>query len=194
MARAQFDRNDVLDRAITLFGKHGFSASSMQQVVKATGLKPGSIYLAFGNKEGLFREALERYAKRALANIEMVLTAAPTVGSGICAILEQTIEATTEEGYSSCFLIKTQLELAAEGNELYKVASEKLSDIEKLFCLHLTKEYSPEESRRHAMSIMLHQFGLRVYGYQDDSVNRMKQGLRDGLPWLPWKAAATNWQ
>lgn len=54
MARAQFDRDDVIGKSIKLFWKNGYSASSMQQVVKATGLKPGSIYLAFGNKEGLF--------------------------------------------------------------------------------------------------------------------------------------------
>ena len=61
MARAQYDRNEVIDQSIQLFWQNGFSGSSIQQVVKTTGLKPGSIYLAFGNKEALFREALAMF-------------------------------------------------------------------------------------------------------------------------------------
>jgi AcrR family transcriptional regulator len=187
MARAQFDRDDVIDKAIELFWHHGYSASSMQQVVKATGLQPGSIYLAFGNKEGLFREALERYGQKSLARIQEVLAGAPSVGEGICRIFEGNIQASTEQNYCSCFLVKTQLELAAEGNDLHELAAKKLQDIEALFQSCLEKEFAPELSRQRAISIMLHLFGMRVYGYQRDSSDRIREGLRAGLPWLPWK-------
>jgi hypothetical protein len=33
---------------------------------------------------------------------------------------------------------------------------------------------------------MLHILGMRVYGYQRRSADRMRHGLREGLPWLPW--------
>ena len=42
-------------------------------------------------------------------------------------------------------------------------------------------------SRRRAASIMLHIFGMRVYGYQQGSSDRMRQALREGLLWLPWE-------
>nr|WP_320014191.1 helix-turn-helix domain-containing protein [uncultured Desulfobacter sp.] len=51
----------MINKSIQLFWLNGFSESSMQQVVKVTYLKPGSIYHAFGNKEGLFREALDNF-------------------------------------------------------------------------------------------------------------------------------------
>lgn len=54
MARAQFDRNGVIGKTIELFWKNGFNASSIEQVVKKTGLQPGSIYYSFGNKEALY--------------------------------------------------------------------------------------------------------------------------------------------
>lgn len=186
MARAQFDRDEVVDKAIDLFWQHGYSASSMQQVVQTTGLKPGSIYLAFGNKEGLFHEALERYGKKSLARIGNILESAPSAGAGICQIFEENIKASTEQNYCSCFLVKTQLELATEGNDLYEVAAEKLRDIELLFQRCLEKESDPSLSRQRAISIMLHLFGMRVYGYQKDSADRIRLGLRAGLPWLPW--------
>ena len=187
MAKAQFDRNEVVDKSIELFWQNGFSGSSMQQVVAATGLKPGSIYHSFGNKEALFREALERYAQKSFAHIGIVLDTAPSVGEGICQHLEAVIEQSTREKYYSCFLIKTRLELAAEGNELHKCASAKLDEIEALFQSYLEKEFDQTVSRQRAVSLMLHIFGIRVYGYQHGSADRMRQALREGLPWLPWK-------
>ena len=186
MARAQFDRNDVLDKTIELFRQHGFSASSMQQVVQTTGLKPGSIYLTFGSKEGLFRAALERYAAKSTARMRNILDTAPSVGEGICTLLEGLLKESTKEDYCSCFLIKTQLELAAEGNALHEFASAKLAERETLFQSYLEKEFSSTVSRRRATSLMLHIFGMRVYGYQQGSADRMRKGLREGLPWLPW--------
>ena len=187
MARAQFDRNEVIEKAIELFWHNGFSGSSMQQVVKTTGLKPGSIYLGFGNKEALFREALESYARKSMAQIHSVLDTAPSVGEGICTILNGIVEESSREDYCSCFLIKTRLELAAERNELYNFASSKLGEVEALFESYLKKEFSKKVSERRAASIMLHIFGVRVYGYKQDSADQMREGLREGLPWLPWK-------
>ena len=69
MARAQFNKNEVVEKLISLFWENGFSASSMQQVVKTIGLKPGSLYLSFGNKEALFRETLEGSAEQGITRI-----------------------------------------------------------------------------------------------------------------------------
>lgn len=186
MAKAQFDRDEVIEKAMDLFWQRGYSASSMQQVVKATGLKPGSIYLAFGSKEGLFSEALEGYAQKALAHKRELIESAPSIGVGICRLLEENVQDSTQANYSSCFLIKTRLELAAEGNALYAFASAKLDEVESLYCHYLEQEFDAELSKRRATSIMLHLFGMRVYGYQPDSADRMRAGLREGLSWLPW--------
>lgn len=186
MTRAKFDRAEVIDRAIDVFWQYGFSNSSMQQISRATGLNPGSIYLAFGSKEGLFREALQRYGKRTIATITTVMEQAATVGEGICRIFDNLVHESATTSYCSCFLIKTQLELAAEGNELYRLASHHLEEIEQLYRGYLEKEWGPERGRVLAASVMLHIFGVRVYGYREDSVEILRAGLRQGLPWLPW--------
>lgn len=187
MARAQFDRDEVIDKSIELFWANGFSASSMKEVVEATGLKPGSIYLAFGNKEGLFREALVSYAEKRAVQLRSVLDNAQSVGEGLCSILEGIVQESTNENYCSCFLIKTRLELAAEKNELYEFASAQLGEIEALLESYLKKEFNEKVSQRRATSLMFHIFGVRVYGYQQGSAERMRNGLREGLPWLPWQ-------
>jgi TetR/AcrR family transcriptional repressor of nem operon len=184
MAKALFNRNEVIDNAIRLFWKNGYSASSMSQVVSATGLKPGSIYHAFGNKEGLFKEALQTYAQKGMDNIRTTLETSPGVGSGICTILDRYIRESAQKNYCSCFLVKTQLELAAEGSPLYELASEKLHQIETLYHSYLEQEY--DNSRQLAASLMLNIFGMRVYGYRKGSAPLLREGLEQGLPWLPW--------
>jgi TetR/AcrR family transcriptional repressor of nem operon len=186
VAKALFDRDEVLDRAIDLFWDHGFSASSMQQVVKATGLNPGSIYHAFGSKEALFREALQRYGERSIERIRSTLDAAPSVGEGIRAHLERTLLDSTGERFRSCFLVKTQLECGVDDSALHRVAAARLAEVEEVFRSYLRREFSEEVSRRRAASVMLHMFGMRVYGYQMGPPEQMREGLREGLPWVPW--------
>jgi len=186
MARAQFDREDVLDKTIDLFWEYGFSAASMKKIVQKTGLKPGSIYLAFGNKEGLYLESLQRYADLTVDCIKVYLDRGKSVLQGICNFFDWLIQQTTQEGYCSCFLVKSQLELGDEQKELHQFASDKLLEIEALFTSYLEREFNTDLSRERAICIMLHMFGIRVYGYHQGSAAKMRRGLRRGLPWLPW--------
>ncbi len=65
MARTrEFDANEALDRAVALFWKKGFFDSSMDDLVKATGVSRYGIYGTFGNKRELFKASLRRYAVR----------------------------------------------------------------------------------------------------------------------------------
>jgi AcrR family transcriptional regulator len=56
-----FDRDDVLARAMLLFWKHGYDATSVSLLTEAMGIGAPSLYAAFGDKRGLFKEALDRY-------------------------------------------------------------------------------------------------------------------------------------
>lgn len=56
-----FDRDAALDKAMTLFWQHGYEATSLADLVEATGAKAPTLYAEFVNKEGLFRAVLDRY-------------------------------------------------------------------------------------------------------------------------------------
>jgi len=186
MAKAQFNRDEIIGKAIELFWEKGFNATSMQQVVTATGLKPGSIYYSFGNKEALFKEALESYSQKRKTQIRKTLENAPSIEQGLCILLYRFVQEAAEQNFRSCFLVKTQLELASANNDLHSIAAAKLAEIEALFYQYLIKSYDKIESRRYATSIMFHILGMRIYGYQENPAERMQQALHDGLPWLPW--------
>ncbi|STT49358.1 transcriptional regulator TetR family [Klebsiella pneumoniae] len=59
-----FDRDAALDKAMTLFWQHGYEATSLADLVEATGAKAPTLYAEFVNKEGLFRAVLDRYISR----------------------------------------------------------------------------------------------------------------------------------
>ena len=62
MARTkEFDRTEVLNKAMDVFWKNGFEATSIQDLVDAMGINRGSIYDTFGDKAGLFEATLDHY-------------------------------------------------------------------------------------------------------------------------------------
>ncbi|XPF92581.1 TetR/AcrR family transcriptional regulator [Colwellia sp. RE-S-Sl-9] len=185
MAKIQFDRQSVLDKATSLFWRVGYSATSMQALFEVTGLKPGSVYLAFGNKEGLFKESIDFYAQSSIDNLKDKFNQKQGVEQTICEILLSFVEESAQAGYCSCFLLKSQLELD-EQSDLREYISNYLATIEGIYAEQLATIYSEDEANQRAASIMLHIFGLRVYGYHSNSEAQIVNSLRLGLHWLPW--------
>jgi AcrR family transcriptional regulator len=56
--------DETLDRAMTVFWRHGYEGASLADLTKAMGIKAPSLYACFGSKEGLFRAVVDRYEAR----------------------------------------------------------------------------------------------------------------------------------
>ena len=70
MARPRsFDEDEVIGKAMMAFWRNGYDRTSIVDLEEATGLSRISIYNAFGDKEGLFARALDRYHAMATENI-----------------------------------------------------------------------------------------------------------------------------
>jgi len=57
----EFDHEEALDKALDVFWKRGYEGASLSELTEALGINRPSLYAAFGNKEELFRKALQRY-------------------------------------------------------------------------------------------------------------------------------------
>lgn len=57
----QFDVDEALDRALEVFWARGYEGATLPELTGAMGINRPSLYAAFGNKEQLFRKALDRY-------------------------------------------------------------------------------------------------------------------------------------
>ncbi|MER6534567.1 TetR/AcrR family transcriptional regulator [Streptomyces sp. 900105755] len=79
MARVrEFDTDRAVEAAMNAFRRKGFEGTSVQDLVDATGVGRGSLYAAFGSKEGLYLAAMDRYRERhALPLVEVLRQGAP---------------------------------------------------------------------------------------------------------------------
>jgi AcrR family transcriptional regulator len=59
----QFDKEKALDTALELFWRHGYEGTSISLLAERIGVNVPSLYAAFGNKESLFLQAIERYSE-----------------------------------------------------------------------------------------------------------------------------------
>ena len=65
----QYDRMELLDRAVELFRVQGFTATSTAELVEELGVNRKSMYAEFGSKQRLFEAALERYSDKHLSGV-----------------------------------------------------------------------------------------------------------------------------
>jgi AcrR family transcriptional regulator len=59
----QFDIDQALEAALQVFWRKGYEGTSLPDLTRAMGINRPSLYAAFGNKEQLFRKALDRYVE-----------------------------------------------------------------------------------------------------------------------------------
>lgn len=69
----EFDVEKVLDSALCVFWRKGYEGASYADLTEAAGVERPALYSAFGNKEALFRKALDRYTERYLGYIPEAL-------------------------------------------------------------------------------------------------------------------------
>ena len=64
--RKEAHRTKLLETAIRLFGKHGYHATTVPMIVKASGSSTGSFYFYFRNKEDVSPQRSKGWAKESL--------------------------------------------------------------------------------------------------------------------------------
>ncbi|WP_216907160.1 TetR/AcrR family transcriptional regulator [Nocardia noduli] len=92
-----FDRSVALRRAMEVFWEHGYEGTSMSDLTAAMGINSPSLYAAFGDKEALFRAAVELYGQTEGGHTERALREEPNARAGIEAMLRDNALAYTEE-------------------------------------------------------------------------------------------------
>ncbi|MGC9495023.1 TetR/AcrR family transcriptional regulator [Streptomyces sp. WG7] len=92
-----FDADEALEQAMRVFWKQGYEGASLTDLTSAMGITRTSMYAAFGNKEDLFRKALERYAEGPAAYVARALRE-PTAREVATAFLTGAVRTSTRPG------------------------------------------------------------------------------------------------
>jgi AcrR family transcriptional regulator len=89
-----FDADEALERALLVFWEHGYEGAGLATLTEAMGISTTSMYATFGNKEELFRKALDRYTEGPSAYVVHALEQ-PTAFEVATALIAGTIRTTT---------------------------------------------------------------------------------------------------
>lgn len=129
-----FDRDEVIVRATEVFWQRGFQATSVTDLVRATGLKPGSLYGAFGSKKGVFLEVLRAYQDDSARRLNSLLEASPSPLEGIRRFFAGLVEETRGvQGRRGCLMVNTMLEYSRHDDDVQRQLTAGLARMEQLF-------------------------------------------------------------
>ena len=126
----QFNQADVLEQAMQVFWQQGYEATSIRDLTAATGLGRGSLYGAFGDKEGLFLAVLDHYEQSVQAQLgECLQNPDPKVA--LASLFEQMVTRMGTGAYpAGCLNTNTTLECSSRSDRINRTIAERLGKIE----------------------------------------------------------------
>jgi AcrR family transcriptional regulator len=132
----RFSREEVLEKAMPVFWKHGFADATLQELERATGVNKSGLYSEFRDKEDLFvaclRHYLESQGKRGL------LTREPFGWKNVETFLKNgPLHKGEQQG---CFSINSMRELAILPDEAYGVVTENRTLLQHLLAMNIEAE------------------------------------------------------
>lgn len=105
-----FNRELVLDQMVNVFHNKGYNATSMQDLVDATGLNRSSLYNSFGNKLSIFLESLRVYQHKANRKTSSLLLKSNNAIEAIVSIFK--MDTNTDGKNNGCLISNCTSEMA----------------------------------------------------------------------------------
>ena len=128
----QFEPEQALSSAMSAFWRHGYDATSMEDLMDCMGIGRASIYNAFGNKRALFLSALDHYVCNggALQGVRLPDSPRLAIVTAFRTIVERAV---TGESCDGCLVVNTALELAPHDDEIAQIVNGIFVQQEALF-------------------------------------------------------------
>lgn len=170
MARPrEFQREEVVAKALSVFWRKGYQATSVQDLVEATGVNRGSLYDTFGDKHGLFLEAVAHYRSHVTAQRLARLEEPGPSRRRIAAFFKELVDFSLGEGrLLGCLMTNSAIELAPHDRDTRLAVAASMGAMEAAFRRVLTQARKNGEIRAQKSPADLARFftttanGLRV--------------------------------
>ncbi|MEV0530373.1 TetR/AcrR family transcriptional regulator [Kitasatospora sp. NPDC050463] len=179
-----FDREAALEQALRLFWERGWEATSVADLTAAMGIRPPSLYAAFGDKRALFEEVVARYRESHGAYATRALAEEPTARAGIARMLrEAAAEATDPDHPWGCLLISSTVNCTSPEVEqaVRAIRTANVRALESLIRADVAAGHEPAEADPAALA----QFTATV-------LQGMSQRARDGAGRAELERVATD--
>jgi TetR/AcrR family transcriptional regulator, transcriptional repressor for nem operon len=128
-----FDENDVLDRAMQVFWRRGYQATTLADLLGAMALSKSSFYETFGTKRDLLLVALGRYAGSGMGGLIAPLLDPDASRPAIEATFANLVRhACSEDGRRGCLVGNTLGEVAPNDPIVFAATREVLDGLERI--------------------------------------------------------------
>jgi TetR/AcrR family transcriptional regulator, transcriptional repressor for nem operon len=158
-------------RTLVCADRHGYGGTSIQDLVEATGVGRGSLYAAFGNNDGLYRAAVDRYREQYATPLIDVLRSGAPARELIRKVLVAVVDDVVRDGSRlACLIVAAAMERVAddpETAERLRTTTESLEDAltEMIAAGQAAGEVSDRQDARDlARFLMTTLQGLKVMG------------------------------
>lgn len=127
-----FHMDQALDQALHVFWEKGYAGTTITELTEAMGINPPSLYAAFGNKEKLFKKALDRYEGLRDQILEEAF-AAPTAREAVTRLLEGTAERLSDKcNPRGCLMVQGALSGGEECEAVKRDLASRRARVEAL--------------------------------------------------------------
>ncbi len=165
----QYNEAEMLDAAMQEFWSRGYDATSISDLVKATGLSRGSLYSAYDDKRALFCAALEHYDKSFRADFLGQLGRSFEPRQAIIELFKTAAGQSSQSDYpAGCLLVNTALELSPHDPEICAFVAKCFREVEGFFLekielsRKLDRHSGTGDARQKAKALLTLLLGLRV--------------------------------
>jgi TetR/AcrR family transcriptional regulator, transcriptional repressor for nem operon len=151
MARPQeFETSEVLRKAMHVFWSKGYEATSLNDILEATGLSKSSLYATFGDKRELFLATFDAYRRERLWHLHRILNeeqpACLCIESFFRQVLARSEDPASAQG---CMTANEAVELAPHDNEIRRLVADDFQAIEDAFAQAITRGQADGSIARH---------------------------------------------
>jgi TetR/AcrR family transcriptional repressor of nem operon len=140
----EFNEDEVLEAALSTFRRKGYEATTLPDLLEATGLALQSLYNAFGDKRELFLSSLRRYADGEHGRMVETLQGRP-IRAAIAAVFESVLRNADRE--CGCFLVNAASELMPRDREVGRIVASSMVRQEKALARALRRAVRNGELR-----------------------------------------------
>ena len=140
-----FDRDEALHKAMILFWQHGYEATSLNDITTTLGVKPSSIYSAFGDKKRLFLDAICLYLSGPVTS-ETIIEQAECARDAAQELLRiAAIGFTGKDTPPGCLLASSAISCSHEANDVKVELAAIRRRIEAHLCTRILKSIDDKQ-------------------------------------------------
>jgi TetR/AcrR family transcriptional repressor of nem operon len=194
MARPRTHNEDeVIEKALTVFWKKGFSETSSRDLIAATGISNGSLFNSFGDKTKLYLACLHKYETIYVSGIERLLISEMPFKEKIKKVFKATVKKVpATNDYEGCFFFNSSVDSSIHDETINALTASIHHRLESAFRKAGEQAKDSKELAVKSDSVQIAQYlmmvttGLRALVKSNAPIEEIDQVIHSTLTFLPF--------